>query len=282
VNRAYGIAFVLLLLVGGGLLWWRHQRSAGEVAATPAPTIVSAGPPPAAPPPPTPAIRHPLPAAPGGGLPSLEGSDSYFDNALAELLGRKQVREFLHLDGVARRFVATVSNLATDDASASLWPVKTTEGRFETEPRGGEMTIAARNGARYLPFVRFAEGIEARRAVALYLRVYPLLQQAYEDLGYPGKYLNDRVVEVIDNLLATPTPAGPLAVKRFAAAGGTSEGRVEGGREGGLYVYADPALEASSAGQKILLRMGPDNAAPLLAKLREIRALLVARPPAER
>jgi hypothetical protein len=278
VNRLYGIAFVLLLVVGGGLLWWRHQRSAGEVVATSAPTIAPPAPPPAAPPPPVPAIRHPLPASPGGGLPSLDSSDSYFDSALAQLLGRKQVREFLHLDGVARRFVATVNNLATDDASASLWPVKTTQGRFETEPRAGEMTIAARNGERYVPFVRLASGIDARQAVALYLRVYPLLQQAYEDLGYPGKYLNDRVVEVIDNLLATPTPAGPIAVKRFAADGGNSEGRLEGG----LYVYADPALEASSTGQKILLRMGTDNAAPLMAKLREIRALIVARPPAER
>jgi hypothetical protein len=156
--------------------------------------------------------------------------------------------------------------------------VKTTEGRFEIEPRAGEMTIASRNGERYVPFVRFVEGIDAQRAVALYRRAYPLLQQAYEDLGYPGKYLNDRVVEVIDVLLATPTPAGPIAVKRFAADGGTSEGRLEGG----LYVYADPALEASPAGQKILLRMGNDNAAPLLAKLREIRALIAARAPAGR
>ena len=185
------------------------------------------------------------------------------------------IRAFLHLDGVARRFVATVNNLATDDASASLWPVKTTEGKFETEPRAGEMTIGARNGDRYVPFVRVAEGIDARQAVALYLRVYPLLQQAYEDLGYPGKYLNDRVVEVIDNLLATPTPAGPLALKRFAADGGSSTGT----SGGGLYVYADPALEARSAGQKILLRMGRDNAAPLMAKLQEIRAQIVARPP---
>ncbi len=277
MNRAYGIVFVLLLAVGGGLLWWRHQRSAGEVAATPAPTIAPVGPAPAAPLPP-PAIRHPLPVASAGGLPSLDSSDSYLDKALVDLLGRKSVRAFLHLDGVARRFVATVNNLATDDASASLWPVKTTEGKFETEPRAGEMTIGARNGDRYVPFVRVAEGIDARQAVALYLRVYPLLQQAYEDLGYPGKYLNDRVVEVIDNLLATPTPAGPLALKRFAADGGSSTGT----SGGGLYVYADPALEARSAGQKILLRMGRDNAAPLMAKLQEIRAQIVARPPAER
>jgi hypothetical protein len=136
------------------------------------------------------------------------------------------------------------------------------------------MAIGVRNGDRYVPFVRFVEGIDPRRAVALYLRVYPLLQQAYEDLGYPGKYFNDRVVEVIDNLLATPTPAGPIAVKRFAADGGPPGG--------GLYVYADPALEASSAGQKILLRMGRDNATALMAKLREIRTQLVARPPAEK
>jgi hypothetical protein len=275
VNRAYGLAFVLLLAVAGGLLWWRHQRSAAEVPATPMPAIAPAAPPAAAaPPPPAPAIRHPLPAAASSGLPSLDRSDSYLENALVDLLGHKKVRTFLQLDGVARRFVVTVNNLATDDASASRWPVKTTEGRFETEARGGETTIGARNGDRYVPFVRFVDGIDARRAVALYLRVYPLLQQAYEDAGFPGKYFNDRVVEVIDNLLATPTPAAPIAVKRFAADGGASGG--------GLYVYADSALEASSAGQKSLLRMGRDNAAPLLAKLREIRALLVARPPAER
>ena len=139
------------------------------------------------------------------------------------------------------------------------------------------MAIGARNGDRYVPFVRFVDGIEARQAVALYLRIYPLLQQAYEDLGYPGKYFNDRVVEVIDSLLATPMPAGPIAVKRFTADGGSS-----GGTSSGLYVFADPALEASPAGQKILLRMGPENAGRLMAKLRELRALLVARPAAPR
>ena len=240
---------------------------------TPAPTVAPAAPPPAAAPPAAPAIRHPLSAAPAGGLPSLDRSDSYVENALVELLGQKKIRAFLHLDGAVRRFVATVDNLATGDAPATLWPVQTMPGKFETEPRDGGLAIAARNGDRYAPFVRFVDGIDARRAVALYLRVYPLVQQAYEDLGYPGKYFNDRVVEVIDNLLATPTPEGPIAVKRFAADGGSSSGS----SRGGLYVYADPALEASPAGQKILLRMGRDNAATLMAKLREIRALIVAR-----
>ena len=76
-----------------------------------------------------------LSAAPAGGLPVLDSSDSYVENALVELLGHKKIRAFLHLDGAIRRFVATVDNLATGDAPASLWPVQTTEGRFETEPR---------------------------------------------------------------------------------------------------------------------------------------------------
>jgi hypothetical protein len=41
-----------------------------------------------------------------------------------------------------------------------------------------------------------------------------------------------------------------------------------------LYEFADPALEALPSGQKILLRMGPENAARVKAKLREIRALV--------
>ncbi|HKO66785.1 MAG TPA: DUF3014 domain-containing protein, partial [Burkholderiaceae bacterium] len=38
-----------------------------------------------------------------------------------------------------------------------------------------------------------------------------------------------------------------------------------------LHQYADPELEALSAGQKAMIRVGPDNASVLKAKLREIR-----------
>lgn len=39
----------------------------------------------------------------------------------------------------------------------------------------------------------------------------------------------------------------------------------------GLYMFADPELEARSAGQKILIRTGPANANAIKAKLGEIR-----------
>jgi hypothetical protein len=267
------IAVAVIVAAGGAFLWWqRNHPPPAPIAAAP----VAPAPAPPAPPPPepaAPAIRYPVPPAQParGGLPSLDDADRYVTSALVELLGRKPVSSFLHIDGFVRGFVATVNNLATETATSQLWPVKQTGGHFETERHGGDVVASSRNADRYAAFVRFAEGVDTQRAVALYVRLYPLFQSAYEELGYPGKYFNDRVIEVIDDLAATPTIAGPIKLKQIKIDGSAPA-------SGGLYLYEDPALEMRSAGQKILLRMGRENASALLAKLRDVRQRLVAAP----
>jgi hypothetical protein len=94
----------------------------------------------------------------------------------------------------------------------------------------------------------------------LYRRFYPLFQKAYVDLGYPDGYFNDRVIEVIDHLLATPEIEGPVKLVRPHV----------------LYQYADPELEQLSPGQKLLLRMGNEHSATVKEKLREFRGRIVA------
>jgi hypothetical protein len=74
-------------------------------------------------------------------------------------------------------------------------------------------------------------------------------------LGYPAGSFNDRLIEAIDDLLMTPDVEGPVEL---------TQPRI-------LYEFADPDLEALSAGEKILLRMGPENSAKIKTKLREIR-----------
>lgn len=205
-------------------------------------------------------------------LPGLDESDGYIKSALTDLLGRRSLLSFLVFEGIARRFVATVNNLATDSASAQLWPVNRTDGRFDVETRGsadGEV-ISPKNHDRYKPFVAFADAVDTQRAAALYTRLYPLLQRAYEDLGFPGKSFNDRVVEVIDNLLATPDLGEPARIRLITVDGAPPP--IGAGR---LYVFADPVLEASSSGQKILLRMGAENARKLKAKLASLRRHLL-------
>jgi hypothetical protein len=102
-----------------------------------------------------------------------------------------------------------------------------------------------------------------QQVAAVYVHFYPLFQEAYQDLGYPNGYFNDRLVQVIDSLLATPQPAAPIQLVRPNV----------------MYTFADPALESRPAGQKLLIRMGPDNAAIIKAKLTELRTAITAAPP---
>jgi hypothetical protein len=92
-------------------------------------------------------------------------------------------------------------------------------------------------------------------------------------LGYPGKYFNDRLVQVIDQLLATPELAGPVQLVLTEV-----KGSVPTLRPWVRYEYADAALEARPAGQKMLMRMGTENARVLKAKLQEFRQLIGPRP----
>jgi hypothetical protein len=262
---------VVAAVVGGFFLLRRRPPPPPPAAPTNQPNARAAPPAPVTPAPSSapPSIRHPIEAAPSSssGAMSPDESDAYLTRALNDLLGSKAVQSFLNVDGFARRLVGTANNLASDDASADLWPVRRTAGRFEVENPAGAGPIAAANAARYEAFVRLVDGIDTQRAVALYRRAYPLLQRAYEDIGFPGKYFNDRVVEVIDHLLATPDVDAPPRVKRVEVDGAPPGAP----RFGALYVFEDPTLEARSTGQKILLRLGPDHARRLKAKLVEIR-----------
>ena len=120
------------------------------------------------------------------------------------------------------------------------------------------------NYERYKPLVQLIRSTDTSSLLATYTRYYPLFQEAYENLGHPPQYFNDRVIEVIDHLLATPELQGPIALAQPNV----------------LYVFADPKLEAMSAGQKVLVRMGPENAKVVKEKLRELRGELVAQQPA--
>jgi hypothetical protein len=85
------------------------------------------------------------------------------------------------------------------------------------------------------------------------------MQEDYRNLGYPKGYFNDRLIEAIDDMLAAPEAPATVALVQPKV----------------LYQYADPDLEARSAGQKIMMRMGSENAAKVKAKLQEIRRELV-------
>ena len=227
-----------------------------------------------------PAIENPMEAleetdaaATPVALPELGESDAEVTGQLSQLMGRKSVLTFLQLDGFVRRVVATVDNLPRSQASPTRWPVVPTPQRFSTlkGPDGVER-IHPDNTRRYAPFVKLVESVETKQAVDLYRRLYPLFQQAYEELGFPGRYFNDRLVQVLDHLIDTPVPPGSLAVTLVEV-----KGSVTSLRPWVRYELADPALESMSAGRKMLMRLGPDQQRRMQAKLSDIRQQ-VAKP----
>jgi hypothetical protein len=208
-------------------------------------------------------------ASPDAALPALAAADNYVAQAITELLGQRQVASFLQIDGLVRRVVATVDNLARAQAPVGIWPVQPAPGRFTVQGEGEGQQIAPDNAARYSAVVQWVESVDLQRAVALYARLYPLFQQAYEELGYPGRYFNDRVVAVIDHLLAAPEPASPVRVQLTEVKGEWSSAR-----PWVRYEFADPQLQALSSGQKIMVRVGLVNERRLKARLKALRALV--------
>lgn len=280
------LALIVVLLLGGAYYGYKRWYAPAPQpvaslppAPTPAPTESASAP---VVPPPEPAIRYPVEftgepsSATGGAGPSADDPQARVAAAVTELVGRKNVLTFLQIDGFVRRVVASVDNLARPSAPTALWPVNPTPGRFTTLAQDaaapGETMISPDNGLRYAPMVIFLESIDTPKAVALYTGLYPLFQSAYEELGFPGRYFNDRLVAVIDVLLSTPTPAGPLRVTLVEV-----KGSVPSVRPWVRYEFSDPALESLTAGQKMLLRMGDVNQRRLTAKLREIRAAVVRK-----
>jgi hypothetical protein len=216
---------------------------------------------PAPPPQPAqPAIRNWLPEPEEKSLPTLENSDSMMRESLAGLLGGKGFNDFFVATQLVRRIVASVDNLPRRAAPRRMMPLNAVPGAFVVSGAGDERVLAAANSARYAPYLRAMEAVRARALVFTYVQAYPLFQRAYEELGYPGKYFNDRLLEAIDDLLAAPEIGAPPKLLQPKV----------------LYEFADPDLETRSAGQKILIRMGAPNALKAKAKLREIRQELAA------
>jgi hypothetical protein len=259
---AWGVSAMLAAGVVAAYYLW-HLMS------TPAPTLgVEA--PPASPPAAAvePEIRHPIErvarapdAPPSSPLPLLDASDAELQDAVARLIGRIAFHELIRPESFVRDVVATVDNLPRKTLAPRLSPVKPVPGPFLAPVGAAQMTLASANVSRYTPYVAALDSIDTRKLVGLYAYYYPLFQQAYQDLGYPRGYFNDRLIEAIDVLLSAPEIKGPVALEQPKV----------------LYQFADPDLEALPSGQKIMLRIGPENAARVKVKLTEIRHALTGQ-----
>jgi hypothetical protein len=249
-------AAVVIVIAAAGYYYYRtHSKAPPPTVRQISPPVESSN---------EPAIRHPIPDSGLGpneaAQPPLAESDGPVRDALAGIVGGKTVAEFLIPQNIVRHIVVTVDNLPRKKVAVELRPIKPTGGKTVTSGAEDALTLNPDNYARYAPLVTLVQSTDAKQLTRVYFHFYPLFQEAYENLGYPSQYFNDRLVEVIDDFLKAPDVKGPIELV---------QPRV-------FYEFKDRNLEARSAGQKLLIRMGSANAAVIKAKLREIREEVVS------
>jgi hypothetical protein len=262
-------AFVVLLAAAA----WFYFRDPAPVPLTPQTTQEPAEPGIGS----QPLVRHPLPESPAESvedgeatvsplaehlpaeLPDLEASDTAIEGLANYLIANPELAEMLVTADAVRRLVATVDSLDGDSLPLNHLAAEPPAGRFLVLERAGEVQLDERNFARYERHVALLAWLDPNEFAQAYAHFYPLFQEAWDDLG-KGGYFNDRLIEVIDLLLATPVASTPLQLEQPSVA----------------YIHADPELEAWSSGRKLLLRMGPENAAAVKARLQAFRAALIS------
>lgn len=206
-----------------------------------------------------PPMRYPLDAAADPALPKLADSDAAAWGALSQLFHGEGPLTLLLRDHLIQRLVTQVDNLDKPSVPPTALAARPLPGNLQVEPGEGGERIAADNAARYAPYVQAFTALDPAATATTYKRFYPLIQQAYVDLGRPEGYFNDRLVAVIDHLLETPELAQAPLVERD---------------ERGRYRFVDSTLQSRSIGQKALLRMDVAQARAVKQQLRAIRSAI--------
>ena len=258
------LVFLLLVLAGAAATFWWNQAPEDVLELEPPPAAET---PPAAPPlgasepqpqgPEAAPVVLP-PPAPTEARVALAESDALARELAGAVSRSALLAPVLRESGLIERFVAIVDQLAEGNAPRRDLAALRPQGAFLVLGREPELRTDPSSYPRYDALAQAIAGIDARAAVAAYRQLAALCEESYRALGYPEGGFEQRLRAALALLGSTPeidaSPALIAQVKR--------------------YEFADPDLESLADAQKQLLRMGPSNAALVVAKLREIETAL--------
>ncbi len=254
--RGLAIAILAILAAVAALYYFVFMKKA-EPPAEPAATIETVAP------------AEAPEAAGGQGLEPLafppvplNASDDAVREFAAALSVDPTFAKWLLTKDLIRRFVVSVDNVANGLSPKSHIDFFAPQGAFRVN-RTTEGTFVDRASyARYDPVVRVALSLDATAAARLYRALDPLLQEAYNELGYPGVDFDDTLVRAMSELLEAPVVEGTIPLEQKVLS----------------YAMTDPVLEALSPAQKQLLRLGPDGVRAVHKKIQELAAALEIAP----
>lgn len=248
---AIAVAFLIVAAIGA-VAWWKLRPGAARPAVPP-PAAAAPEPEPEA----TPAASAADAAPP---LPPLDASDAYVRDLGAGLSRDTTFVSWLGHDDLVRRFVAAVANVAEGASPAVHVPFLRPAETFRVLARGDRTVVDPATFRRHDPAVTALTSLDAAACARALARLEPLFDVAWRELGDPRQDFRGTLAAALARLTSVPVP----------------EGEVEVVPEGAVWAFADPELERRAAVEKLLLRLGPDNARRLQGWLRELAAARAA------
>lgn len=214
---------------------------------------------PAAPPQPRDSLASTESAPPPPPAMTLEESDEVIRERLADEPGSEPFANALQEDNLVDRTAAMVDTLSRGLLIHKTLPIARPARKFMIMGAPGALQMDPAGYARYDAYAQELVDLDVSTIVMLFNEVRPLLEQAYEMLGYRAEDFDNAVIRALDRVIEAPAVTYPPGVEPV----------------GGIYKFSDPALESLTPVEKLLIRMGPDNTELVQAKARELRAALL-------
>ncbi len=187
-----------------------------------------------------------------------ETLDELVRRVVAALSSHPQVVKLLATPGLVRRFVVSVDNIAEGKSPRQNLIALDPRDDFAVSQRGGRIFVSPKSYERYDPVADAIASIDVAGVAAAFAELEPRLDQEYRELGYPNRRFREVLARALERLERVPVPSEKVELRPKVKS----------------YRYADPKLEELAPAEKHLVRMGPENAKRVQAKLRELRTAL--------
>lgn len=210
-------------------------------------------------------------------LPSLNESDDWLKLKLPEITWRKELLSLIVDEDMIRRFVVFIDNfsqgiVAYEHSPFVLPKVKFIPGSksvsFQKEPQDNDDLKGKQNiwqwdessSKRFSLYIDLLRSMDSEALVQWYSDIKPLINEAYQELGYEDDFTNT-LQDAITRILDMELPKSSMELIQPSV----------------MYKFANPKLEALPDTDKLLLRLGKDNLLVMKSVLLELHEKLAQK-----
>ena len=195
-------------------------------------------------------------------LPTLNESDSWFSTKLPELTWRKELLKLVVTEDMIRRFVVFTDNFSQGTLAYEHTPLITPNIKFTAIESQSDGVVKWQwdegSARRFSLYVDLLRSMDSDMLIEWYVELKPLIDQAYEELGYPDDDFTEVLHNAITKVLDMEVPKDQPELKRPSV----------------MYKYEDESLESLDDAEKLLLRLGKENLLVIKSVMLEINEKL--------